>query len=91
VHRQVALTILQPALRAIQAASPGEAQVLSGLTPTSRPSTAANKAMMLAHWSWNLVEGPTLADRIKEGPIPIATQIAEDLEAAPPLNVTDSI
>ena len=39
-------------------------------------------------WCWSLVEGPTLADRISRGPIPvdealpITKQIAEALEAA---------
>ena len=43
---------------------------------------------MSRRWSWRLVEGPTLADCIKQGPIPIdealpiAKQIAEALEAA---------
>ena len=90
--RQVALKILPDAV----AADPErlgrftrEAQILASL---NHPNIAAiygieeaegTRALVL-----ELVDGPTLADRIKQGPIPldealpIARQIAEDLEAA---------
>ena len=93
LQRDVAIKILPPA----PAADPDrlarferEAQVLASL---NHPNIAAiygfeDRALVL-----ELVEGPTLADRIAQGPIPIdealpiARQIAEALEAAHDLGV----
>ena len=92
LNRQVALKILPEAFAADPdrlARFQREAQVLASL---NHPNIAAiygleeaddTRALVL-----ELVEGPTLADRIAQGPIPvdealpIATQIAEALEAA---------
>ena len=92
LNRQVALKILPEAFAADPdrlARFQREAQVLASL---NHPNIAAiygleesgdTRALVL-----ELVEGPTLADRIKQGPIPldealpIAKQIAEALEAA---------
>ena len=92
LNRQVALKILPEAFASDPdrlARFQREAQVLASL---NHPNIAAihgledsegTKALVL-----ELVEGPTLADRIAQGPIPvdealpIATQIAEALEAA---------
>ena len=92
LNRQVALKILPEAFAADPdrlARFQREAQVLASL---NHPNIAAihgieeagdTRALVL-----ELVEGPTLADRIKHGPIPvdealpIAKQIAEALEAA---------
>ena len=92
LNRQVALKILPEAFAADPdrlARFQREAQVLASL---NHPGIAAiygieeaddTRALVL-----ELVEGPTLADRIKQGPIPvdealpIAKQIAEALEAA---------
>jgi serine/threonine-protein kinase len=92
LNRQVALKILPEAFAADPdrlARFQREAQVLASL---NHPNIAAihgledsegTKALVL-----ELVEGPTLADRIAQGPIPIAEalpiakQIAEALEAA---------
>ena len=92
LNRQVALKILPEAFATDPdrlARFQREAQVLASL---NHPNIAAihgledsegTKALVL-----ELVEGPTLADRIKQGPIaidealPIAKQIAEALEAA---------
>ncbi len=92
LKRQVALKILPEAFSADPerlARFQREAEVLASL---NHPGIAAiygleeeadTKALVL-----ELVEGPTLADRIKQGPIPldealpIAKQIAEALEAA---------
>jgi serine/threonine-protein kinase len=92
LNRQVALKILPEAFAADPdrlARFQREAQVLASL---NHPNIAAihgledsegTKALVL-----ELVEGPTLADRIAQGPIsvdealPIAKQIAEALEAA---------
>jgi serine/threonine-protein kinase len=92
LKRQVAVKILPPALAADPdrlARFQREAEVLASL---NHPHIAAiygledadgMKALVM-----ELVEGPTLADRIAEGPIPIdealpiAAQVAEALEAA---------
>ena len=92
LNRQVALKILPEAFASDPdrlARFQREAQVLASL---NHPNIAAihgleesdgQQALVL-----ELVEGPTLADRIKQGPIPvdealpIAKQIAEALEAA---------
>ena len=92
LNRQVALKILPEAFASDPdrlARFQREAQVLASL---NHPNIAAihgledsgdTKALVL-----ELVEGPTLADRIKQGPVPvdealpIAKQIAEALEAA---------
>ena len=92
LHRQVALKILPEAFATDPdrlARFQREAQVLASL---NHPNIAAiygieetddTRALVL-----ELVEGPTLADRISKGPIPvdealpIAKQIAEALEAA---------
>jgi serine/threonine-protein kinase len=99
LSRDVALKILPDAFAADPARLARferEAQVLASLNhpniaaiygfedaPSMSPGRAAIKALVL-----ELVEGPTLADRIAQGPIPIdealpiARQIAEALEAA---------
>ena len=92
LNRQVALKILPDAFAAVPdrlARFQREAQILASL---NHPNIAAiygieeaggTRALVL-----ELVEGPTLADRIAKGPIaldealPIAKQIAEALEAA---------
>ena len=92
LHRQVALKILPEAFATDPdrlARFQREAQVLASL---NHPNIAAiygieeaegTRALVL-----ELVEGPTLADRIRQGPIPldealpIAKQIAEAVEAA---------
>jgi serine/threonine-protein kinase len=66
----------------VDAASADDASVASGVHRGERSGPAVHGLVM------ELVEGPTLADRIKEGPIPvdealaIARQIAVALEAA---------
>ena len=92
LNRQVALKILPDAFAADPdrfARFTREAQILASL---NHPNIAAihgieeakgTRALVL-----ELVDGPTLADRIKRGPIPldealpIATQVAEALQAA---------
>ena len=93
LNRQVALKILPEAFAADPdrlARFQREAQVLASLNHpgTSRPSTASRRKDDTRALVLELVEGPTLADRIAQGPIPvdealpIAKQIAEALEAA---------
>jgi len=99
LKRQVALKVLPEALAADAerlARFQREAEVLASLnhpgiaaiyglerTPSTGPEQAARTALVM-----ELVEGPTLADRIAQGAIPveealgIAKQIAEALEAA---------
>ena len=90
--RQVALKILSDAFASDHdrlARFQREAQVLASL---NHPNIAAIHGIEEAEGTralvLELVEGPTLADRIKQGPIPvdealpIAKQIAEALEAA---------
>ncbi len=100
LKRQVAIKVLPP----IVGADPDrvdrfqrEAEILAVLNhpniahihglEKSNPSTGSGQAVLLA-LVMELVEGPTLADRIAQGPIPlaeassIARQIAEALEAA---------
>ena len=92
LNRQVALKILPEAFAADPdrlARFQREAQVLASLNHPNIAAihgledSAGTKALVL-----ELVEGPTLADRIAQGPIPIdkalpiAKQIAEALEAA---------
>ena len=92
LNRQVALKILPEAFASDPdrlARFQREAQVLASLNHPniaaihSLEDSAGTKALVL-----ELVEGPTLADRIAQGPIPvdealpIAKQIAEALEAA---------
>ena len=92
LNRQVALKILPEAFAADPdrlARFEREAQVLASLNHPNIghiygiEEAAGTKALVL-----ELVEGPTLADRIKRGPVPldealpIAKQIAEALEAA---------
>ena len=92
LKRQVALKILPEAFSADQerlARFQREAEVLASL---NHPNIAAihglEEADDIRALVLELVEGPTLADRIKRGPIPldealpIAKQIAEALEAA---------
>ena len=92
LKRQVALKILPEAFSADPerlARFQREAQVLASL---NHPNIAAIYGLEEAEGTralvLELVEGPTLADRIKRGPIPvdealpIAKQIAEALEAA---------
>ena len=92
LHREVALKVLPQAFADDPdrlARFEREATVLASLNHTNighiygLEEAEGQKALVL-----ELVEGPTLADRIKQGPIPIdealpiATQIAEALEAA---------
>ena len=92
LNRQVALKILPEAFATDPdrlARFQREAQVLASLNHTNighiygLEEAEGQQALVL-----ELVEGPTLADRIKQGPIPIdealliAKQIAEALEAA---------
>jgi Tol biopolymer transport system component len=92
LKRQVAIKILPPALAADPdrlARFQREAEVLASLNHPhiaaiyGLEDAAGGKALVM-----ELVEGPTLADRISQGPIPIdealpiARQIAEALEAA---------
>ena len=92
LKRQVALKILPEAFSADPerlARFQREAEVLASL---NHPNIAAihglEEAVGVRALVLELVEGPTLADRIKQGPIPldealpIAKQIAEALEAA---------
>ena len=92
LNRQVALKILPEAFATDPdrlARFQREAQVLASL---NHPGIAAiygiEEAEGHAGVGAELVDGPTLADRIKQGPIqldealPIATQIADALEAA---------
>ena len=92
LNRQVALKILPDAFAADPdrlARFTREAQILASL---NHPNIAAIYGMEEAEGTralvLELVEGPTLADRISKGPIPldevlpIAKQIAEALEAA---------
>ena len=92
LKRQVAVKILPPALAADPdrlARFQREAEVLASL---NHPHIAAiyglEEADRVKALVMELVEGPTLADRIAQGPIPIdealpiARQIAEALEAA---------
>src|SRR5687768_8030446 len=86
--RDVAIKLIAPALAADQtrlASFTREAQVLASL---NHPNIAAIYGVEDHALVMELVEGPTLADRIKQGPIPlgdalgIARQIAEGLAAA---------
>ncbi len=86
--RDVAIKMIAPALASDQsrlASFTREAQVLASL---NHPNIAAIYGVEDQALVMELVEGPTLADRIKQGPIPldealrIARQIAEGLAAA---------
>jgi len=86
--RDVAIKLIAPALAADEtrlASFTREAQVLASL---NHPNIAAIYGVEDHALVMELVEGPTLADRIKQGPIPldealrIARQIAEGLAAA---------
>ena len=86
--RDVAIKLISPALAqdpARLAAFTREAQVLASL---NHPNIAAIYGVEDQALVMELVEGPTLADRIKQGPIPlaealsIARQMAEGLAAA---------
>jgi serine/threonine protein kinase len=86
--RDVAIKLISPALAEDQsrlASFTREAQVLASL---NHPNIAAIYGVEDHALVMELVEGPTLADRIKQGPIPldealrIARQIAEGLAAA---------
>src|SRR5512134_1865730 len=92
LKRQVAIKILPPSLAADYdrlARFQREAEVLASL---NHPNIAAiyglERSNGVTALVMELVEGPTLADRIAQGPIPvdealpIAKQIAEALEAA---------
>jgi len=93
LNRDVALKILPEAFandRDRMARFEREAQVLASL---NHPNIAAIYGVEERAIVMELVEGPTLADRIAEGPIPldealaIARQIADALEAAHEKNV----
>jgi Tol biopolymer transport system component len=86
--RDVAIKLMAPALAQDPTRLAGfrrEAQVLASL---NHPNIAAIYGVEDQALIMELVEGPTLADRIKQGPIPlgdalgIARQIAEGLAAA---------
>jgi Tol biopolymer transport system component len=86
--RDVAIKLISPTLTENQsrlASFTREAQVLASL---NHPNIAAIYGVEDHALVMELVEGPTLADRIKQGPIPldealrIARQIAEGLAAA---------
>src|SRR5687767_817341 len=86
--RDVAIKLIAPALAEDEsrlASFTREAQVLASL---NHPNIAAIYGVEDHALIMELVEGPTLADRIKQGPIPldealrIARQIAEGLAAA---------
>src|ERR1051325_3351142 len=86
--RDVALKVINPALANDPARLAGvarEAQVLASL---NHPNIAAVYGIEDHAIVMELVEGPTLADRIDQGPIPlgealaIARQIAAGLDAA---------
>jgi serine/threonine protein kinase/Tol biopolymer transport system component len=86
--RDVAIKLISPALTENQsrlASFTREAQLLASL---NHPNIAAIYGVEDQALVMELVEGPTLADRIKQGPIPleealrIARQIAEGLAAA---------
>ena len=86
--RDVALKVIAPALANDPARLAGvsrEAQVLASL---NHPNIAAVYGIEDRAIVMELVEGPTLADRLKQGPIPleealaVARQIAAGLEAA---------
>ena len=86
--RDVAIKLIAPALAEDQsrlASFTREAQVLASL---NHPNIAAIYGVEDHALVMELVEGPTLADRIKQGPIPldeamrIARQIADGLAAA---------
>jgi eukaryotic-like serine/threonine-protein kinase len=86
--RDVAIKLIAPALAGDEsrlASFTREAQVLASL---NHPNIAAIYGVEDHALVMELVEGPTLADRIKQGPIPldealgIARQIAEGLAAA---------
>src|SRR5687768_18561965 len=86
--RDVAIKLVAPALAQDQsrlASFTREAQVLASL---NHPNIAAIYGVEDHALVMELVEGPTLADRIKQGPIPIgealdiARQIADALTAA---------
>ena len=100
LKRQVAIKVLPPTVGADPECVDRfqrEAEILAVLNhpniahihglEKSNPSTGSGQAVLLA-LVMELVEGPTLADRIAQGPIPlaeassIARQIAEALEAA---------
>ena len=92
LNRQVALKILPDAFAADPdrlARFKREAQILASLNhPNIGSIYGLEEAEGVRALVLELVEGPTLADRIKQGPIPIdealpiARQIAEALEAA---------
>ena len=92
LKRQVALKILPEAFAADPerlARFQREAEVLASLNhPNIAQIHGLEEADGVRALVLELVEGPTLADRIKQGPIPldealpIAKQIAEALEAA---------
>src|SRR5687768_2314218 len=92
LHRDVAIKVLLPAVAADAerlARFSREAQVLASLNhPGIAHIHGLEESASGPFLVMELVEGPTLADRIKQGPLPvdeatgIARQIAEALEAA---------
>jgi Tol biopolymer transport system component len=88
LNREVAIKVLPPALANdanLMARFQREARTLASL---SHPNIATVYGLEDGALVMELVEGPTLADRLRAGPIPvaeslaIARQIAEGLEAA---------
>ena len=92
LHRDVAIKVLPAAVAADAdrlARFEREAQMLAALNhPRSARFTVCSMERRFRRWCLELVDGPTLADRIAQGPLaideaqPVARQIAEALEAA---------
>ena len=86
--RDVALKVISPALAADPARLAGVSREAHVLASLNHPNIAAVYGIEDHAIVMELVEGPTLADRLKHGPIPfdealaIARQIAAGLEAA---------
>src|SRR5688572_5828781 len=86
--RDVAIKLISPALAQDEARMASFAREAQTLAALNHPNIAAIYGVEDHALVMELVEGPTLADRIKQGPIPIgealdiARQIADALAAA---------